>query len=210
MPEAASLFSALVERDHREGLAGARPERLLSAGRPIPGVEVRVVDEQGRDAPAGEVGEVWVRGPNVMQGYWNLPEETAAVLDAGGWYHSRDMGRLDASGYLTLVDRKGDMIVSGGENVYSTEVEDAIYRHEGVLEACVVGVPDPEWVEAVCAVVVRNPGAELDEAGLVAHCKRELSRYKVPKRVVFVDELPKGGTGKVLKHVVRQQQAEAA
>lgn len=204
MTEAAPLVTILPAEDHRAALEGRHPERLSSAGRPIPGVEVRVVDEAGQDASSGQVGEVWIRGPNVMAGYWQLPEETAKALDGDGWYHSRDMGHLDADGYLTLVDRKGDMIISGGENIYSTEVEDALYQHEAVLEAAVIGVPHERWVEAVKAVVVLKPGHTLSEAELLAHCKRVLSPYKVPKGVEFVAELPKGGTGKILKHVLRE------
>lgn len=207
MTEAAPLVSILSADEHRSALEGERPERLGSAGRPIPGVEVRVVGEGGQDAAAGQVGEVWIRGPNVMKGYWQLPEETAQVLDENGWYHSRDMGQLGAQGYLTLVDRKGDMIISGGENIYSTEVEGALYQHEAVLEAAVIGVPHARWVEAVKAVVVLKPGSVLSESELIAHCKQLLSPYKVPKHVEFVAELPKGGTGKILKHVLRQWHA---
>ena len=205
MTEAAPLVTVLDAEDHRAALQGWRPERLSSAGKPIPGVEVRVVGGGGQDVSNGQVGEVWVRGPNVMAGYWQLPEETANVLDADGWYRSRDMGYLDADRYLTLVDRKGDMIISGGENVYSTEVEDALYQHEAVLEAAVIGVPHERWVEAVEAVVVLKPGYALSEAELIAHCKQRLSPYKVPKGVEFVAELPKGGTGKILKHALRER-----
>jgi long-chain acyl-CoA synthetase len=205
MTEASPLVTALSADDHDAGLAGQNSDRLGSAGQPIPGVEVRIVDEDGKDVPDGEVGEVLVRGANVMQGYWNLPDATAEVLDADGWYHSRDMGRMDEHRYLTLVDRKGDMIVSGGENIYSTEIEDILYQHEAVLEACVIGVTDPKWVEAVKAVVVVKEGQTLTEEDIIAHCKENLSPYKIPKSVSLVNELPKGGTGKILKHVLRDQ-----
>ena len=146
-------------------------ERAKSCGPPPPGVDLRIVRTDGSELPAGEPGEVAVRGPNVMAGYWNKPAETAAALLEGGWYRTGDVGYVDAEGYLFLVDRAKDMIVSGGENVYCTEVEDALYTHPGVLEATVFGIPDAQWGEAVHAVVVPRDGAEVDEAGLIAHCR---------------------------------------
>jgi acyl-CoA synthetase (AMP-forming)/AMP-acid ligase II len=138
-----------------------------------------------------------------MIGYWNKPEQTAAVLN-DGWYSTGDLGYVDADGYLYLVDRSKDMIVSGGENVYCTEVEDAIYTHPGVLEATVFGIPDDQWGEAVHAVVVPRQGHDLDEAGLIEHCRSLIGGYKVPKSVSFSDEpLPKSGPGKVLKRELR-------
>lgn len=188
--------------------ASQHEERLLdgpratSCGQPIPGVQVRVVDPLGGPLPAGAVGEVLVRGPNVMQGYWGRPEETAAAF-AGDWYRCGDLGRLDDAGYLHLVDRAKDMIVTGGENVYSTEVEDALYRHPAVLEAAVFGVPDERWGEAVHAVVV--PRAAISEQDLVAHCREFIAGYKVPKRIdVTAEPLPKSGAGKVLKRSLRE------
>jgi long-chain acyl-CoA synthetase len=173
-----------------------------SCGRPTVGVEARIVDPQERTpVTAGEVGEVAVRGPNVMLGYWNKPEQTRAAL-VDGWYHTGDLGRLDEAGYLYLVDRAKDMIVSGGENVYSTEVEDVLYRHPAVAEAAVFGVPDPKWGEAVHAVVV--PRAAVTEDELVAHCRDAIAGYKVPKRIELRTEpLPKSGAGKLLKRELR-------
>jgi long-chain acyl-CoA synthetase len=173
-----------------------------SCGRPLIGVEARVVDPEARTPLAvGEVGEVAVRGPNVMVGYWEKPEQTDAVL-VDGWYHTGDLGRLDAHGYLYLVDRAKDMIVSGGENVYSTEVEDVLYRHPAVREAAVFGVPDPRWGEAVHAVVV--PRSSVTEEELIAHCRESIAGYKVPKRIELRDEpLPKSGAGKLLKRELR-------
>jgi long-chain acyl-CoA synthetase len=166
-----------------------------SCGQPAVGVEIAV------DAPTGEVGEVLVRGANVMAGYWNKPAQTAAAM-AGGWYHTGDLGYMDEHGYVYLVDRAKDMIVSGGENVYSTEVEDALYRHEAVLEAAVFGVPDDRWGEAVYAVVV--PRAAVTEDELLRHCREAIAAYKVPKRVELRSEpLPKSGAGKVLKRELR-------
>jgi long-chain acyl-CoA synthetase len=173
-----------------------------SCGQPLVGVEARIVDPDDRTPVArGEVGEVAVRGPNVMLGYWDKPDQTAAAL-VDGWYHTGDLGRLDDQGYLYLVDRAKDMIVSGGENVYSTEVEDVLYRHPAVLEAAVFGVPDERWGEAVHAVVV--PRAAVAENDLIAHCRESIAGYKVPKRIEIRDEpLPKSGAGKLLKRELR-------
>jgi long-chain acyl-CoA synthetase len=179
-------------------------ERARSCGRAVVGVRVRIVDASGRTQPCGEVGEVAVRGPNVMLGYWNKPEETAAAL-RGGEYWTGDLGRMDDEGYLYLVDRCKDMIVTGGENVYCTEVEDALYRHPAVLEAAVFGVPDDRWGEAVHAVVVPRPGhAGIDPTSLVAFCRERIAHYKVPKAIELRSEpLPKSGPGKVLKRELR-------
>lgn len=183
--------------------------RAKSCGEPAPGVELRIVDPggvepAGVDVPPGEPGEVAVRGPNVMVGYWNKPAQTAAAMLDGGWYRTGDVGWLDDDGYLYLVDRAKDMIVTGGENVYCTEVEDAIYTHPAVLEATVFGIPDDEWGEAVHAVVVRREGATLTELDVITHCRASIAGYKIPKSVTFSDEpLPKSGPGKVLKRVLR-------
>jgi long-chain acyl-CoA synthetase len=157
------------------------------------------------ELPPGEVGEVVVRGPNVMAGYWRQPEATARAL-VGGWYHTGDLGYLDGDGYLFLVDRLKDMIVSGGENVYSVEVEDVLNRHPAVLEAAVFGIPDERWGEAVHAVVVARPGADptgLDVA-LHDHVRASIAGYKTPKRIeVRTEPLPKSGPGKILKRELR-------
>jgi len=180
------------------------PQRAKSCGVAPPGVGLQVRNADGTVLPTGEVGEVTVRGPNVMVGYWNKPEQTAAALDANGWYSTGDVGFLDADGYLYLVDRSKDMIVSGGENVYCTEVEDAIYSHPGVLESTVFGIPDEQWGEAVHAVVVPRDGIHLDEAAIIDHCRGKIGGYKVPKSVSFqADALPKSGPGKVLKRELR-------
>jgi long-chain acyl-CoA synthetase len=176
--------------------------QIRSCGQPVVGVEVTVVDQlSGTEMRRGEVGEVAIRGENVMAGYWRKPDATAAVLREG-WYRSGDLGYMDDEGYVYLVDRAKDMIVSGGENVYSTEVEDALYRHEAVLEAAVFAVPDARWGEAVHAVVV--PRATVDERELIRHCRTMLADYKVPKRIELRSEpLPKSGAGKVLKRELR-------
>lgn len=180
------------------------PQRAKSCGVAPPGVNLQVRDTEGNVMPRGVVGEVTVQGPNVMTGYWNKPEQTQAALDADGWYSTGDVGFLDGDGYLYLVDRSKDMIVSGGENVYCTEVEDAIYTHAGVLEATVFGIPDEQWGEAVHAVVVPREGTTLDEATVIKHCRGRIGGYKVPKSVSFqADPLPKSGPGKVLKRELR-------
>ncbi len=176
-----------------------------SCGQAPPGVEIRIVDATGAEVADGHAGEVVVRGPNVMRGYWNKPDQTRDAFLDGGWYRTGDVGRLDGAGFLFLVDRAKDMIVSGGENVYCTEVEDAIYTHPSVLEAAVIGVPDERWGEAVHAVVVLRDGAEASEADLIEHCRGLIATYKMPKSVTFSTEaLPKSGPGKILKRVLRE------
>ena len=173
-----------------------------SCGQPAVGVEVRVLDDEADGtAQPGVVGEVLIRGENVMAGYWNKPGDTAAAM-LDGWYRTGDLGYMDERSFLYLVDRAKDMIVSGGENVYSTEVEDVLYRHPAVLEAAVFGIPDARWGEAVHAVVV--PRGEVTEADLLAHCRGAIADYKIPKRIeVSTQPLPKSGAGKVLKRELR-------
>jgi fatty-acyl-CoA synthase len=174
-----------------------------SAGRSVLNVETRVVDEQLRDVAPGEVGEVVHRSPHLMLGYLNDDERTAAAFE-GGWFHSGDLATMDDEGYITIVDRKKDMIKTGGENVASREVEEAIYRLPQVSEVAVVGVPHPYWVEAVVAIVVPKPGQALDEAAVLAHCALHLAGFKTPKKVVFAETLPKNPSGKLLKRTLRQ------
>ncbi|HVL37609.1 MAG TPA: AMP-binding protein, partial [Burkholderiales bacterium] len=177
--------------------------RTASAGQATPLIDVRVVDDEGRDLPAGQVGEVVCGGPKVMAGYWRKPEATTAVLK-DGWYHTGDMGSLDEQGYLTLVDRKKDMIITGGENVYSVEVESVLSLHPAVAEVAVIGVPDERWGEAVTAIVVPRPGASPTAEELIAFCRGRIAGYKVPKQVHFrADALPKTGPGKIAKRVLR-------
>jgi fatty-acyl-CoA synthase len=164
--------------------------------------DVRVVRPDGSDAPPGERGEVVVAGPNVMLGYWNRPQETAEAMD-GEWFRSGDVAVADGEGYVTIVDRMKDVIISGGENVYPAEVEDAIYGHPDVAECAVIGVVDERWGEVGRAIVVRRAGAALDEQALLDHLDGRLARYKVPRSVVFIDTLPRSGAGKVLKGELR-------
>jgi len=177
-----------------------------SAGRAVLNVETRVVDDLMKDVAVGEIGEVVHRSPHLMLGYFHDDERTRAASD-GGWFHSGDLATIDEEGYITIVDRKKDMIKTGGENVASREVEEMIYRMPQVSEVAVVGVPHPHWVEAVVAIVVPKAGHALDEGQVLAHCNEHLAGFKAPKRVVFVDALPKNPSGKLLKRDLRKAHA---
>jgi long-chain acyl-CoA synthetase len=185
---------------------GPREHLLSSAGRPRPWMELRVVDRvTGHDLPPRQVGEVWMRGPNVMAGYANRPAETAVALTPDGWLRTGDGGYLDEDGYLFLTDRIKDMIVSGGENVYPVEVEEALSQHPAVAEVAIIGVPDERWGEAVKALVVRAPAAEVGPEELVAFARERLAGYKLPRSVEFVEDLPRTPSGKVLKRELRDR-----
>jgi fatty-acyl-CoA synthase len=176
-----------------------------SVGRPIMNVEARVVDEEGNDVAVGEVGEIVYRGPTVMEGYWRMPEANDLAF-AGGWFHSGDLCRMDDEGYLYVVDRKTDMIISGGENIYCPEVEAVLRAHPGVLDAALIGLPDPKWGETPRAVIVPvDPDAPPDESTLIAWCKERLASYKKPTSVVIIDQFPLNSAGKVLKPVLRER-----
>jgi len=206
MTEASPLVTASTVEDHQRGAAGEAPfaKRLASCGIPIMGVEAEVRRDDGTRCALGEAGEIWVRGPNVMLGYWNRPDETSKALPGGGWYRSGDVAYADADGYLYIVDRAKDMIISGGENVYTTEVENAIYRHPAVLEVAVFGIPDAQWGEAVHAEVVPKPGVAVTGEEIIAECKRHIGGYKLPRSVnVRTEPLPKSGAGKILKRDLR-------
>ena len=202
--EAPMTISVLPAAEHVDDHDGRRLHRLASVGRAQTGVELAVLGEDDRPLADGEIGEVAVRGDMVMAGYLNDAEATAATL-ANGWLHTGDLGRLDAQGYLTLVDRSKDLIISGGSNIYPREIEEVLLRHPNVKEVAVIGVPDAEWGEAAIAVVVAKPGAASDEAALDAHCLQHVARFKRPKRYVFVEELPINAAGKVLKRELREQ-----
>ena len=208
MTEASPIATAMDGEVHRRGMAGEEPyaSRLRSAGAPVPGVKCEVRREDGTIADVGEPGEIYIQGPNIMAGYWNRPEETAHAL-VDGWYRSGDVAWQDADGYLYVVDRAKDMIISGGENVYTSEVENAVYLHPSVAEAAVFGIPHEKFGEAVHAEVVLKPGASLAADELIAHCRDHIAGYKVPRSVKVrpSDEpLPKSGAGKILKRSLRE------
>jgi acyl-CoA synthetase (AMP-forming)/AMP-acid ligase II len=198
MTELAPVATVLTPADHDD------PGLALSAGRAAAHVEIAVVGPDDGELPRGQVGEVIVRGDNVMAGYWNKPEETAAAL-RGGWMHTGDAGYLDDRGYLFIVDRIKDMIITGGENVYSAEVENALAGHPAVAACAVIGVPDPGWGERVHAVVVLQPGQHATAEELREFCRGQIAGYKLPRSVAFVGALPISGAGKVLKRELRKQ-----
>jgi len=206
MTEAAPLLTFLSAKDHAAGMAGDErlARRLRSAGRPAVGCEVEVRRADGVTVcDVDEPGEVYARGPNIMKGYWNRDEETAHAL-VEGWYRSGDAATMDADGYVYIVDRVKDMIISGGENIYCTEVENAVYRHAAVLECAVFGIPDERWGEAVHAVVVLKDGAHAEAAEIIDFCRPLIAGFKLPRSVEFVDALPKSGAGKILKKDLRE------
>ena len=178
--------------------------KLGSVGRPCQYLELDIWDEQGASLPSGERGEIVLRGPKVFKGYWRDPEATSAAF-AGGWFHTGDIGVLDDDGYLYIVDRLKDMIVSGGENIASSEIERVLYEHEAVVEAAVVGRPDDRWGEVPVAYVVLHAERTATPDELVEHCRRQLARFKVPKQVLRVDVLPRNPSGKVLKRELRNR-----
>jgi long-chain acyl-CoA synthetase len=205
MTETAPTVTHCTPEDHRRGAAGEEPyrTRLRSMGAPVPGVQVQIRGADGTELAPGEIGEVWVRGANVMLGYWKRPEATEAAL-VEGWYRSGDAAYADPDGYLYMVDRLKDMIISGGENVYSVEVESALLEHVAVLEAAVFGVPDARWGEAVHAVAVLAEGGDVSVADLVAHCRGRIAGFKVPRSIELrTTALPKSGAGKILKRELR-------
>jgi acyl-CoA synthetase (AMP-forming)/AMP-acid ligase II len=179
--------------------------RLASVGRPVPGVEVRICDDDGRDVRPGDSGEIWIRGPNTIAGYLDDPEQTAANFSKDGFWKSGDVGYMDEEGFLYLVDRKKDMIISGGFNVYAAEVENVLNSHPAVENSAVVGIPDEYWGEAVCGVVLLKSGQSTDEKNLMEFCKDRLARYKAPKKIDFVRELPTSPVGKVLRREVKRR-----
>ena len=197
--ELAPIATMLSMNDHKRG-----GERLKSAGRPTAVSDLRIVDETGIDCPRGNSGEIVVRGPHTMLGYWNKPEETARALQ-DGWVYTGDAGYLDDGGYLFIVDRVKDMVVTGGENVFTTEVENAVISHEAVQDVAVIGIPHAEWGEAVHAIVILHPGQDVTEEQLLDHCRERIAGYKLPKGITFREEpLPLSGAGKVLKTELRK------
>ena len=200
------LTQAFIKDHLKDEPDEERWKRQAMAGFPMPGVEIDIFDGDDKPVPhdGTSVGEVVVRADNVMAGYWKLPEETATVMRSG-WFHTGDMATVDEHGYFLIVDRKKDIIISGGENIASIEVEKAVYSHPGVFECAVVAVPDERWGEVPKALVVPKPGAALSEKEIIDHCRSVLPGFKVPKSVEFFDALPKGGTGKILKKELREK-----
>jgi long-chain acyl-CoA synthetase len=203
--ETGPAVSHLSKEDHNVLDRPAKEQRkLTSAGKPDIGVQVRIVDEEDNDVEPDEVGEIIVRSKHIMVEYWHKPEETKEAL-INGWVHTGDMGYYDDEGYIYIADRKKDMIISGGENVYPREVEEVLYQHPAVLEAAVIGIPDPYWVEKVHAVVETRKGVSTTAEELIAFCKKHIAGYKVPKDIEFVDSLPKNPAGKILKRELREK-----
>jgi len=192
------FLTGLEDQEHVES-------KLLSCGRPCPGIDLRIEDETGQEVEVGQHGELVARGANVMGGYWNNPQDTALAF-RNGMFRTGDIGYQDSDGYFYILDRLKDMIVTGGENVYSGEVEAVIYKHSAVREVAVFGIPDSQWGEIVMACVVRKPGMAMSANDLTTHCRQFLANYKIPRRVEFSDtELPKSGSGKILKRVLRER-----
>ncbi|MBQ0935405.1 malonate--CoA ligase [Ideonella paludis] len=181
------------------------PRKGGTVGFPLPGVGLRVQDDAGQALPAGEIGGIQVKGPNVFGGYWRMPEKTKEEFTADGWFKTGDVGRVDAEGYVTIVGRSKDLIITGGYNVYPAEVEGFINDMAGVAESAVIGVPHPDFGEAVIAVLIAKPGAALDSAAIVAALKSQIANFKVPKKVFVLDELPRNTMGKVQKNLLREQ-----
>jgi len=202
--EAPMACTSLPKEEHLAGDDPVKLKRLASAGRETTAVRVRVVNDEDREVPAGQMGEIVVRGDLVMKGYWRKPEATADTL-RGGWLHTGDIGYLDSDGYLYITDRKKDMIISGGSNIYPREIEEVICRHPAVFEVAVIGIPDEKWGETVKALVVPREGMRATEAEIIEHCKRHMASYKKPQSVEFLPALPKNAYGKVLKRELRDR-----
>jgi long-chain acyl-CoA synthetase len=180
-----------------------------SIGTPIEGVEMKVVDDDGNDVPAGEIGEIVIKGHNIMKGYWDRPDATEESIK-DGWFHSGDMAKIDEDGYFFIVDRKKELIIRGGYNVYPREIEEVLYEHPAVQEAAVVGVEDEKMGEEVGAAVALKKGEDVSADELKAYVKEQVANYKYPRKIWFVDELPKGPTGKILKREIEVPQEVAA
>jgi acyl-CoA synthetase (AMP-forming)/AMP-acid ligase II len=202
MTETTAVLTYLFPADHKLAVS-ERPELLLSAGRPVVGTELRIVDDDDQPVPNGTIGEIVARGPQLMRGYWNLAEESAEAL-RGGWMHTGDAGIMDDEGYIFIQDRVKDMIVSGGENVYPRSVEDVLFQHPAVADVAVIGVPDEQWGETVKAIVVLKQDATATAEELIEHCRGKLGGFERPRSVDFVSELPRNPSGKVIKRQLRE------
>ncbi len=187
-----------------------RGGKIGYTGSAVPRLQVEVRDPEGAPCPAGTVGEIYIKGDTVMKGYWNRPDATAAVLTEDGWFRTGDLGEFDDDGDLRIVDRLKDLIIRGGYNVYPGEVEEVLYQHPDIVEAAVVGVPDDHYGEEVAAVITRKPGSDLTESDVTEWSRKKLSAYKIPRIVRFVEQLPKGSTGKILKRDIDRGELRAA
>jgi len=200
--EVANQTCVMTKKQHIEAIESNKRHWLSSCGMPILISQVKIVDDKGDEAGPGVIGELITRGPHMMKGYWQREEETKKTI-VDGWLFTGDIAYMDEDGYIYLVDRKKDMIISGGMNVYSAEVESVFSQHPAVAEVIVIGIPDEKWGEAVLGVVVKTPGTDVTEAELLAYCKKELSAYKRPKKITFVDSIPRTTVGKFDKKAVR-------
>jgi len=203
LTETSPILTTLTPEEHRRAITTGQHELLRSVGKPLVHIDLRIFDENDNELPGGETGEVVVRGPNVSKGYLGL-EQQNEITFRNGWFHTGDVGQLDDNYNLYLKDRKKDVIITGSENVYSSEVEAALYKHPAVYEAAVVGIPDEKWGEAVFAVIVTAPGQTLTKDEVIAHCRQHIGGFKIPRRMAFVDELPKSAMGKILKNELRR------
>jgi long-chain acyl-CoA synthetase len=203
MTELGGNVLTFPKSDHERATKGEE-NLLLSCGKPMVMAEVKVVDEDGNECPPGEVGEIVIRGEQTLTGYFRNEEGTRKAYE-GGWFRSGDMARRDEEGFFYIVDRMKDMILTGGENVYSREVEEVIYTHPAVSEAAIIGLPDPTWGENVTAVIVLKPGMSATEADIITAVRDRLAGYKKPKKVIFIDEMPKTVSGKIIKKDLRER-----
>jgi acyl-CoA synthetase (AMP-forming)/AMP-acid ligase II len=199
--EASSALTCLTADDHRRALIDA-PELLRSCGRAVVNTQIRIVDKSGNDVAQGESGEIIARGPQIMQGYWHRDEANASTLK-DGWLHTGDAGKMDAEGYVYILDRVKDLIISGAENIYPAEIENVLMQHESVQDGAVIGVPDAQWGEVALAVLIIKPGFALDVDALKTFCKSRLAGFKVPKHFVSAEQLPRNPSGKILKKELR-------
>jgi len=204
LSEQSGALSRLPREEHVLNGTEADRRRLASCGKEMLSDWVRIVDDQGMDVAPGQVGEIIARGPNIMVGYWREPEHTAQAL-RDGWLYTGDLAKMDEDGYIYIVDRKKDVIISGGENISSREVEEAVYIHPAVLECAVIGIPDPKWGEAVAALVVLKPGQTATEEEIIQVCQENLAGYKKPRTITFVESLPRTPMGKVMKEALREE-----
>ena len=199
MRETSGTIVALPPEDHDPNGS----PKMRSVGKPLRGVEIKIIDKDGADVPTGEVGEIATRSVKNMVAYWNKPEATNQTVDADGWLRTGDAGYLDEDGYLYIHDRVKDMIISGGENIYPAEVENAIYSHEDVADVAVIGVPNEKWGEAVMAYVVLKDDRDLSAEDVIEYARSKIARYKCPKTIAFIEALPRNASGKILRKDLR-------